>query len=572
MQRPLKIVTTEEMRLLEQQADAAGHPYAQMMELAGRAVAAAIQGERPEGPPMAVVVLAGPGNNGGDGLVAARCLQEWGHQVGVFCCHRRTEGDPNYERLLARGAEVLHAQDEGSWATLQGWLARAEVIVDALLGTGVTRPIEGLIGQALRLTQERLAPSAVGGLGDRQGVRWLVPPGPAGRPARPTLVAVDCPSGLDCDGGAIDPAAVPADLTVTFACPKAGHFLFPGASYVGRLAVADIGIAPALADEVVVELATAPQVASLLPARPLNAHKGTFGRALLVAGSVNYTGAAHLAAAACARVGAGLVTVALPRPLHPVLASCLPEATWLLLPHVLGVVSPDALGLVKQSLAGRTALLVGPGLTQEQEAVRFVHGLLRPDGQQPQAARQIGFVGQRRESPAWEASSDRPPMVIDADALNALASEPAWPDWLRETEAVLTPHPGEMARLWGVSVSQVEADRWAVARQAAQRWGQVVVLKGAHTAVAGPDGRLTVSPFANPALATAGSGDVLAGIITGLLAQGVAPYEAAVAGVYLHALAAEQLRVGVGGAGMLAGDLLGALPGAMAALRATAGR
>jgi ADP-dependent NAD(P)H-hydrate dehydratase / NAD(P)H-hydrate epimerase len=376
-----------------------------------------------------------------------------------------------------------------------------------------------------------------------------------------TVVAVDCPSGLNCDTGTIDPAAIQANLTVTFAYPKVGHLRFPGAAAVGRLLVADIGIDPALAEEFPLELLTGELVARLLPRRPLDAHKGTFGKAMIVAGSVHYTGAAYLCAAAAARVGAGLVTAAVPRPLHPILASRLTEATWLLLPHDLGVVSADAVRVVKDGLAGYAAWLVGPGLTSEKEAVQFVHELLRPASARP-AASSLGFLTTEAEKPvlAQKPGFSPPPLVLDADGLNALAQDDSWPNWLEGTPVVLTPHAGEMARLLHLTPEDVQARRWEHAIAAAQAWKQVVVLKGAYTAIASPEGRLAVSPFANPLLATAGSGDVLAGLIVGLLAQGLAPAQAAMAGVYLHGLVAEGLREEIGDAGVLAGDLLPEIP------------
>ncbi|MBC7223145.1 MAG: bifunctional ADP-dependent NAD(P)H-hydrate dehydratase/NAD(P)H-hydrate epimerase [Anaerolineae bacterium] len=381
------------------------------------------------------------------------------------------------------------------------------------------------------------------------------------------VVAVDCPSGLHCDTGALDPATIPADLTVTFAYPKVGHFRFPGAAAVGALAVADIGINPAFAADVPVELVTGEAVAAMLPARPSDAHKGTFGWALIVAGSVHYTGAAYLAAAAAARVGAGLVTVALPRPLHPILASRLAEATWVALPHDMGVIHRDAIPILEEHLEGYNALLLGPGLTQEKETVRFVHEFLQREvAHRPPPP--IGFLkdtttpsAEPQAGPPW------PPLVLDADALNALAQAEGWPEWLAQVQAILTPHAGEMARLLKTTPAEVQASRWETAREAARRWSQVVVLKGAFTVVAAPDGRLAVLPFANPALATAGSGDVLAGTIAGLLAQGLPPWEAAVAGAYVHGLAGEVVRQEVGDAGALAGDLLPRIPDVLGRLR-----
>lgn len=571
MRYPLKIVTTQAMRDLERRAHESGHTYADMMELAGRAVAAVVHRDRPPAEGQHVLVLAGPGNNGGDGLVAARYLAQWGHPVRVYCVRRSPEGDANYARLQDIGVDVAHAEADEALAVLQAWLDEAEVLVDALLGTGVSRPIEGVMKKVLDLARRRFRPGEEAALSSEVAeVVWPAAP-PASAPVRrPLVVAVDCPSGLNCDTGALDPAAIRADVTVTFAYPKAGHFLFPGAAAVGTLAVADIGINPAFAAEIPVEVATGEAVAALLPERPPDAHKGTFGKVLIVAGSVNYTGAAYLAAAAAARSGAGLVTVALPRPLHPILASRLAEATWLALPHDLGVIHRDAIPVLEEHLEGYRALLLGPGLTQEKEAVRFVQEFLQREvAHHPPPP--IGFLkdvagappsGEPKAGPPW------PPLVLDADALNALAQSEGWPQWLAGVQAVLTPHAGEMARLLGTTPAEVQAARWQVAAEAAREWNQVVVLKGAFTVTASPDGRLTVNPFANPALATAGSGDVLAGLVTGFLAQGLAPREAAVAGAYVHGLAGERARQATGDAGMLAGDLLPHIPEVLRRLRA----
>lgn len=571
---PLKIVTTQQMRDLERRADASGHTYADMMERAGCAVAAVIQRQRPPERGDSVLILAGPGNNGGDGLVAGRYLATWGYRVRTYCFRRAREGDDNYARLLQAGAEVAHAEDDEALQTLQAWLADSTIWVDALLGTGVSRPIGGLLEQMLSLARARLEtrpPSPKPSPGDLpEGlptVTWPAGPQESPRQGRPLLVAVDCPSGLNCDTGALDPAAILADVTVTFAYPKAGHFLFPGAAAVGALAVADIGINPAFAAEIPVELATGEAIAALLPERPPDAHKGTFGKALIVAGSVNYTGAAYLAAAAAGRVGAGLVTVALPRPLHPILASRLAEATWITLPHDMGVIHRDAIPVLEEHLEGYRALLLGPGLTQERETVRFVHEFLQREvAHRPPPP--IGFLKDTSASgPEPQAGPPWPPLVLDADALNALAQSEDWPEWLAGVQAILTPHAGEMARLLKTTPAEVQASRWETAREAARQWNQVVVLKGAFTVTAAPDGRLVVNPFANPALATAGSGDVLAGIITGLLAQGLSPQEAAVAGTYVHGLAGELARQAIGPAGVLAGDLLPRLPEALKRLR-----
>lgn len=551
----MKIVTVEEMRRIEQAANAGGHSYATMMENAGRAVAEACQQEHLNA--GRVLILIGPGNNGGDGLVAARYLRQAGARVTCYIWKRRAEGDENLRLVEERGIPVIWAEEDEGLTALRKLAAEVEVIVDALLGTGVSRPIEGLLKEILAVVRDEVTRRR----SESAPELLSTPSSPAFTPLPncPFVVAVDVPSGLDCDSGAVDPVTLPADLTVTFGFPKRGQFRFPGAELVGRLMVADIGIPPALADDVHLELITPAMVRSLLPARPLDAHKGTFGRALIVAGSANYTGAAGLAGAAATRVGTGLVTLAVAESLHPILAAKVSETTFLLLPHDMGSLVPDALKILAEHLPNYQALLVGPGLGRVRETVAFIHELL---GVEPGRRERIGFRPVIQEEEESTLQITLPPTVIDADGLNALADAPRW--WKRLPAGnVLTPHPGEMARLLGRTVADVEADRVATAQEAATDWGQVVVLKGAYTVVAEPGGRTVLNPFANPGLATAGSGDVLAGAIVGFLAQGLTSFAAAVVGTYTHGLAGELVRGDLGDAGMVAGDLLPALPRAL---------
>jgi hydroxyethylthiazole kinase-like uncharacterized protein yjeF len=553
---PIKIITIEKSRFLENTANEGGLSFAEMMENAGRATALAIrrrigaQGKR-------VLILVGPGNNGGDGLVAAHYLWEMGARVTCYLWKRTVDDDPNFRRAKEDRLPMLWAEDDDEFEALRGLLTGADAVVDALLGVGVDRPIGGTLKELLDVVRQTVdQPGQPNQLAETVPVDSAAP--------GPMVVAVDCPSGLNCDTGALDPAAVPADLTVTFAYPKLGQLLFPGAEAVGHIVVADIGIPPELADGVSLEMATAELIQSWLPARPRSAHKGTFGSALIVAGSVNYVGAASLTGAAATRVGTGLVTMALPMPIQPAVAASLTEATYLLLPHDMGVVSVGAVPVLRESLEDYDALLLGPGLTQEKETVSFVHTLLGLEHAERKG--HIGFVSS--SAAEQKEALDLPPLVIDADGLNALAAADAW--WkMLPPGTILTPHPGEMARLMGddVTVGDVQADRHGLAQRMAAEWNAVVVLKGAFTVVAAPEGGMVVLPFANPALATAGSGDVLAGAIVGLRAQGMAPFEAAVSGAYLHGLAGEVARADLGDMGVVAGDLTSRLPQALRAIR-----
>ena len=530
----MKIVSVAEMRRIEADSDAAGHSYDAMMERAGRSVAEAIIA-RWNVTSRRMLVLVGPGNNGGDGLVAARHLADAGaHVVCYLLKPRASEQDENFQLVEERGLTIVLAGEDQGWRKLRQEGEIADIIIDALLGTGVRLPLRGALAEILALVgqviDERRQPA-------RSSLTTLTATTAPAPQDWPVVIGVDGPSGLDYESGALDKAALPADLTVTFADPKLGHFRFPGAGALGELVVADIGTYPALAGDVTLEVVTPEMVGGWRPQRPPCALKGTFGKALIVAGSANYTGAAYLAGAAATRAGAGLVTLALPAAIHTAVASQLAEATYLLLPHdqELGVIAPDAARVVSERRAGYEALLLGPGMGFTQATIGFMKNLL------------VDLAGQRCA------------LVVDADGLNILSGMENWPEQL-PAASILTPHPGEMARLMACSIAEVEADRVAVAQAQATAWNQVVLLKGAYTVVAAPDGRTAIEPFANPGLATAGSGDVLAGTIVALRAQGLGAFEAAATGAYLHGMAGELARRTHGAAGMVAGDVSAHLP------------
>ena len=536
----MKVVTVEQMRAIEAAADRAGHSYAAMMEQAGHAVFRALA-DRLDVVGKTVLVLVGPGNNGGDGLVAARHLAQAGAQVWCYLTRPRDpQEDENFRRLGELGVPSVVAGEDRDGETLQRWASAADGIVDGLLGTGAGLPVKGAVADVLRtvgaVLEQRARPATSGLVRLGGGAESTAP-------TRPLIVAVDGPSGLDFDSGALDAAALPAELTVTFAYPKQGHFRFPGAAAVGELWVADIGIDPALTPSAGPEVVTVEMAQRFRPARPPDAHKGSFGRALVVAGSASYVGAARLAGAAAVRAGAGLVTMALPATIHSAVAAGLAEATYLLLPQRRGAIAPLAAGIIVEQGTQYDALLLGPGLGRSWETANFVTRLLTEVGRQ----------------------STFPPLIVDADGLNILAGLPDWPARL-PAGTVLTPHPGEMARLMNCSTAAVQANRVETARRQAQAWGCVVVLKGAYTVVAGPDGAVALEPFANHGLATGGTGDVLAGIIVALRAQGLAPFAAAVVGAYVHGLAGEVARSRLGAPGMAAGDLVTFLPEAWKSL------
>ncbi len=509
----VKIVTADQMRQIDQECGKIGLPTNVLMENAGKAVAEEVKRILGAIGNQSVIILIGPGNNGGDGLVAARYLHDWGAEVKLYCFGQRPDDDSNLKLVLQRGVACIEMTRDENMNKLDEWLQSATAVIDALFGTGKSRPLDNTVAQVL----DRVSKAKE----KQPGLRFI---------------ALDLPSGLNADSGAVDHACLYADNTITLGFPKPGLFNLPGAERAGRITVADIGIPSYLAEQLTSEIIANDWVKSVLPRRPLVANKGSFGRVLVVAGSINYIGAAYLACSGAMRVGAGLVTLATAASLQPILASKLTEATYLPLPESSpGIISPQAAKLIHQELGSYDVLLLGCGLGQSQSAMSFIKSTL------------------------FELKPMPSSLVLDADALNTLAKIPNWWQQLAD-DAILTPHPGEMARLAGVSIDRVQSDRIGIAKKVAQEWHKTVVLKGAYTVVANPDGQSRVNLVANPGLASAGTGDVLTGVIGGLAAQGLTHFDAAACGVYLHSEAGEMVRGITGDAGMVATDLLTALP------------
>jgi len=543
----MKLVTVPEMQAIEREANASGLTYEMMMENAGRGLAEAVLDEYGFLEDGGALGLVGSGNNGGDTLVALAHLAQEGWKASAFIVRPRPTEDPLIARLLSAGGKVFPLAGEPDLELLGGLLEEHALLLDGVLGTGMRLPLKAEIAAVLEFVRRKLPE--------------MVDP--------PSVVAVDCPSGVDCDSGEAAAECLPAELTVTMAAIKQGLIKFPAHNLVGDLRVVGIGLpqeGEAMAAWRAVQriVPDADWVRSVLPARPPDAHKGTFGTALVVAGSVNYTGAALLAGQAAYRVGAGLVTLAVPSPLHEALAGQFPEATWLLLPHEIGVIAADAAGVVAKNLERVTALLVGPGFGLEDTTGEF---LARLTAEAPSSGgRRIGFVPGSKGTGGKERHK-LPDLVVDADGLKLLTRLPDWPTRL-PPQTVLTPHPGEMSVLTGLSKDEIQADRLDVAQRFSKEWGHVVILKGAFSAIAAPDGRLAVIPVATPALARAGSGDVLAGLIVGLRAQGVEAFQAAVAGAWIHAYAGLQAAQTLGNtASVLAGDVLRAVIEVMSELQ-----
>jgi hydroxyethylthiazole kinase-like uncharacterized protein yjeF len=505
----MKLVTAAQMRELDRRAiEELGLPSLVLMENAGRTTYEILRRQFPA-PAGEVAVLAGRGNNGGDGYVVARYLAQDGLPVVVFLLglKEQVKGDArvNLEILGRLAVEVVEVETEADLNPVLHRLARAGLIVDALLGTGLDKPVAGLLADLIAKVNHLRAP----------------------------VLAVDLPTGLSADTGEVLGVALKAQVTVTFGWPKLGHILPPGRDYVGRLYQVNISIPPGLAAQTSTELAEAEEMRRLLPDRPWDGHKGTFGHLLVLAGSAGKTGAATLASEGALRAGAGLVTLGIAASLNDILEVKIAEAMTLPLPEAAGVraLGRAALSPVLKFLSDRDALALGPGLGTHPETQELVRQLVATLPQ---------------------------PLVVDADGVNALAGDlAALP---APGPRILTPHPGEMARLVGASVQEVQADRLGLAWETARRLGVVLVLKGAQTLVAAPDGRLSLNSTGNPALASGGTGDVLTGLIGGYLAQGLAPYDAARLGVYLHGLAADFWAARYGPRSLTAGDLLNVFP------------
>ncbi|MBL8145473.1 MAG: NAD(P)H-hydrate dehydratase [Anaerolineae bacterium] len=537
----IPILPVAQVRAAEVEANANGVPYAEMMQRAGRAIAARIAAllgaTGKAAADWRVVFLIGPGNNGGDGLVAGRVLAaEFGAQVHFYLLAPRAPNDALMQAVRDAGLTISMAADDSGFGVLTQAVCGALIVVDALFGIGARLPLsEGAILLLSATSQALSRPhSAVQPFQSAEQ--------PTAHPARPAMLAVDCPSGLDCDSGALEPAALSANETITMIAVKPGLLTFPGAEAVGRLTIAGLELPADLSPlkSATSHLFTADDASALLPPRSLNSHKGTFGHVLVAGGSANYSGAPALSARAAYRMGAGLVTVATPAPVAGWLAGALQECTWLPLPHSQGALTADAAPLMREQWAAASALVIGMGLGRNPATADFLTELL--------------------------IARHQPPLVLDADGLSLLSTLPGWPEML-PPGTIITPHPGEMGRLCGMSAQEVVAQRWTVALEKAAEWNVVVLLKGAHTLIAAPDGQLRVLPFKTSALATAGTGDVLAGTIGTLRAQGLSPFDAASLGGFMHGTAGELAAQKLGSErAVCAGDVVEALPAAIAAL------
>ncbi|MGI8423658.1 MAG: NAD(P)H-hydrate dehydratase [Chloroflexota bacterium] len=516
----MKVVTVSEMRALESRTFNAGTSERALLEQAGSAVASGVADYLPRTERRLLLALLGKGNNGGDAAIAARHLRAYHGMRAVLYLVGPRPDDPLLEWTESSEVEtIVHGPQ--SITRLGALLLDAAVVLDGILGIGARLPLDGVIAEVLDACR-------------------------ATRPAAQRRIAVDIPTGVDADSGQADERAFRADLTLATGPAKPGLLIHPGAAFAGRVRTLDIGLVDPDPHGATRRL-DASDVARLLPRRPDNSHKGTYGKVLVVGGSDRYVGAPLLAGGAAIRAGAGLVTLAVPAAVRNTLAGPSPETTYLPLaddPAAPGRLTPGHLGPLLDAARSVGAVAIGPGLGAEPETRRVVMLLLERLGK------------------------DGPPVVLDADGLNALAGTPAdeWPS-PSESRWVLTPHPGEMARLAGVDNPAVQRDRLTLARAKAREWGQVLVLKGAPSIIGSPDGQSRLSAFANAALAAGGTGDVLTGIIAALIAQGLSPFDAACAGAHVHGLAGELWRAEHGAAGMPASALIELIPRAMRNVR-----
>jgi NAD(P)H-hydrate epimerase len=506
----IPLLTSAETQALDRETVERGTPVEELMERAGLAVARSASQVAGGAYGRRAVVICGKGNNGGDGLVAARYLAGWGMAVDVFLlADAGALREPARSKLAALEREGMKPRP-GDGVSISRALDRATVAVDAIFGTGFRGEPEGRHLEAIRALNDGPVP----------------------------VVAVDVPSGVEGDTGAVRGVAVMADATVALGAPKVGDVLLPGGAHAGVLEIADIGFPRDLLRS---ELAMVEpsDVGSWLPTRPLDAHKRSTGVVLVVSGSAGMTGAPRLVAEGALRTGAGLVTIAVPEPILSTVQAGLSEATFLGLPATPdGSISEAAWDVIAPELGRFDAVAIGPGLSTHEETAALARRLV---------------------------TESVIPVVADADAINAFAGR-ASDLFRRGAPGVITPHEGEFARLFGMPSSEVVLDRVGFARKAASETGGVVLLKGPHTLVASPDGEVRVNTTGGPALATAGTGDVLTGAVAALLARGLDPADAASAAAYVHGVAGEMAGRTLG-EGTVAGDVARMLPAAALTVR-----
>jgi hydroxyethylthiazole kinase-like uncharacterized protein yjeF len=510
------LVTAAEMQEMDRRTiEAHGIPGLELMENAGRGATDALLDQFAGSIKTGVAIICGKGNNGGDGFVMARYLADRHIDVTVYLLAKaaQVKGDAaaNLKRLAGLKIPLIEIPDEGSFSKIKSDLSRFDLLVDAILGTGLTSDVRGFFKTVIDFINDL----------NRNGT---------------PVFAVDMPSGLNSDTGQPCGTCIRAQGTATFALAKIGHYTYPGADYSGKLKIIDIGIPDAIVNAVGPKqyLLSAEQIRAAFPIRSADTHKGRNGHLLVIAGSTGKTGAAAMTAVSAMRAGAGLVTLGIAESLNPIVETQVLEVmTAPLAECEYGILADVAIDDIAKLVDGKNCLAIGPGI-----------------GQAPATRSLVKKILSRVEAP----------MIIDADGLNNIAGQT---QLLKKSKApvILTPHPGEMARLIETSPAAVQQNRLACARDFAANCGVHVVLKGAATVIAHPDGSAYINPTGNPGMASGGMGDVLTGVIAGLIAQGFAPKAATHAAVYLHGAAADTLARTVGPIGYLAGEVMNAIPG-----------
>jgi len=506
------LVNAKEMRNMDNfTIEEMGVPGVVLMENAGRGAARYLLEHFQPEQGQKVYVIAGKGNNGGDGYVVARYLHLYGLDVKVCVLaeYEKISGDAkiNLDIIKNMGIEIGYAPEYESWKSILSSISEADIIVDAIFGTGLQAEIRGFYRDII------------------EDINSLKKP----------VLSIDIPSGVSSDNGKVMGVAIRAELTVTFGYPKVGHLIFPGARHCGRVVVIDIGLCPVPDERLKLRyrLIEPEEFIEFLRGDEPDIHKGRRGHLLVIAGSTGKTGAATLTALGALRAGAGLVTLCIPETLNHILEIKLTEAMTEPLPDTgRGFFSKDAIKRALELAEGKSAVAIGPGISTDPETVEFVREFIR---------------------------RCRLPMVIDADGLNCISKDP---DILKDNSSrlIITPHPGEMSRIVGVAISKIQEERIKTCEEFIENYGTHLVLKGARTIVALPNKEIFINPTANPVLSSGGTGDVLTGLIGGFLARGLPLDKAAIAGVYIHGICGERLSEEKGVSGVLAGELLSIVP------------
>ena len=501
------LLSVEKMKELENQADEQGYSYVEMMKAAGSGLAMNIDKRWQSADKKTITGLVGGGMNGADTLIALARLQHSGWKTSAVFLDAGEQLDWVMRDVNSAGCEVVLFDKDHKRVT--EILKESTLVLDGILGTGFKPPMHPNLVEKMKVLTAHCSEKII--------------------------IAVDCPSGVDCSTGLVSPYTMSATLTVCMEAVKVGLVKFPAFEYVGELLCAEVGIVKKLhwksdIGDIVMDDSVA---RNLLADRNKDSHKGSFGTVLVCGGSVNYPGAPVLSARSAYQIGAGLVKTAVPERIYNAVVGTCIESTWVILDDENGVIAESAIKVIKKELSQVDSSVVGPGIGHEDTTLRFIHGLLDMSRDQT-TPKKMGLIPTGSTSSPGSITR-MPPVVIDADGLRLLARINGWQKMLEGKAVILTPHPGEMSVLTGLPIAEIQNDRIEICRKYAREWQQCVVLKGALTVVASPDDHVAVCPIATSALAKAGSGDVLTGLIAGLIAQGAGLFEAAAAGVWIHA-------------------------------------